>query len=87
MPKVKVGVVIHFYPKISVAIIDLSADLKKGDVIAIEGRGHSVEFAVESMQIEHEELAEAKKGQAIGLKTTEPVKQEDQVFKIENHVK
>lgn len=87
MAKKKIGIVIHFYPKIGVAIIDLSAELKKGDIIAIEGRGHSVEFAVESMQIEHEEIAEAKKGQAIGLKVSEPVKQDDEVFIIEDHIK
>ena len=83
MAKTKVGVVIHFYPKISVAIIDLSADLKKGDRITIEGRGNSIPLVVESMQIEHDEIAVAKKGQAIGMRVPEQVKQDDEVFKIE----
>ena len=35
MAKRKIGKVVHFYDKISVAIIDLTAGLKKGDEITI----------------------------------------------------
>ena len=37
---------------------------------------------VDSMQIEHEQVEEAKAGQSIGLKVPEHVRQHDVVFKV-----
>ncbi len=76
-----IGKVTHFFDKISVAVVKLNAGLKVGDKIKIEGHGQSFEQAVGSMQIEHEKLKEAKKGQEVGMKTTKPVKTGDLVFK------
>jgi putative protease len=80
--KKEIGKVTHFFDKISVAIIELAAGLKKGDKISIEGHGKTVEQTVDSMQIEHEAVEKAKKGDAIGLKTSEEVKENDKVFKL-----
>ena len=82
MPKEEVGKVKHFYNKISVAVIELSAPLKVGDTISIEGHEKAVEQAVDSMQVEHEQVQEAKKGQAIGMKINEAVKEGDVVYKV-----
>ena len=51
--KQEVGKITHFFPKISVAIVALSSDLKVGDKISIKGHGNIVEQEVESMQINH----------------------------------
>ena len=67
--KKEIGKVKHFFGKISVAIIELTDGLKKGDKISIEGHDNSFEQIVESMQIEHNTIEEAKAGDAIGLKT------------------
>jgi len=80
--KQKIGKVTHFYPKISVAVVELSKPLKKGDKISIEGRGNVVEQVVESMQIEHKAIEKAKAKEAIGMKTTQPVKDGDVVYKV-----
>ena len=78
-----VGKVTHFFDKISVAVIELSAPLKVGDKIRFK-RGEEVfEQQVASMQIEHEQIKQAKKGQAIGMKTKMPVHQGTEVFKVE----
>ncbi len=82
MEKKPVGKITHFYDKISVAVVELSDTLKVGDKISIEGHEQQFEQPVESMQIEHEAVQEAKKGQAIGLKVAQPVKENDQVFKV-----
>lgn len=83
MGKELVGKISHFYNKISVAVIELSGTLKEGDKISIEKEGEEpVEQAVSSMQIEHEKVAEAKAGQAIGMKVDKPIKENSQVFKI-----
>ena len=63
----KVGTVTHYYGKIGVAIIKLSSTLKVGDRIKIEN-GAEFEQAVDSMQIEHAPVEEAKKGDVVGLK-------------------
>jgi putative protease len=80
--KKEIGKVAHFYPKISVAIVELNDVLKVGDKIRIEGHDKSFEQIVDSMQIEHNKIEEAKAGDAIGLKTAQPCKENDKVFKI-----
>jgi len=76
----KIGKITHFFPKISVAVVELEGSLKTGDTIEIEGHGNTFEQKVESMQIEHQPVSSAKKGDAIGLKVLQPVKEGDVVF-------
>jgi hypothetical protein len=75
-----IGEVVHFFDKISVAVVKLSAPLKQGDKIRIEGHGQSFTQAVTSMQIEYEKILAAKKGQEVGMKVSKPVKEGDLVF-------
>ncbi len=86
MPEQKkkpVGKVIHYYSKIGVAVVELSGKLKVGDEILIKGATTDLKQTIGSMQVEHEQVEEAKKGQAIGLKVDDRVKEGDQVFKVE----
>lgn len=78
MAEVKLGKVTHFFDKICVAVIELSAPLKVGDRIKFP----DFEQTVESMQIEHEQVQQAKKGQSIGLKIDQPVKKGASVLKL-----
>jgi putative protease len=80
--KKEVGKITHYFNKIGVAVVELDDTLKVGNKISIEGHGQVVEQKVDSMQIENEKLNEAKKGQAIGLKTAKPVKKGDKVFLV-----
>ncbi len=82
MPDFKVGTIIDYYDKIGVAVLELSDTLSQGDTIRISGHGTEFTQPVDSMQIEHENLPVAKKGQAVGLKTTQEVKEGDEVFKV-----
>jgi len=77
-----VGKIIHFYPKIAVAVVELEDTLNVGDKISIEKGEETFEQVVESMQIEHEDIQQAEAGQAIGLKVTEKAKEGSQVFKV-----
>jgi len=66
-----------------VGVIEITEDsLKVGETIHIKGTTTDFEQKVESMQIEHENVEEAKVGQTIGLKVNEPVRENDQVYKI-----
>lgn len=83
MADLKVGKITHYFGKIGVAVLDLDdAGLSVGDTIKIVGRGQEFEQTVGSMQIEHQSVEKAEKGTSIGLKVDQPVKKEDQVFKI-----
>ncbi|MCP8304395.1 MAG: translation elongation factor-like protein [archaeon] len=78
----EVGEVLHYYPKIEVAIVELKAPLKVGDKILIKGGTTSFEQIVESMQIEHENVQSAEAGKLIGLKVVERVREKDSIYKI-----
>jgi len=78
----EVGKITHFFSKISVAVVDLTATLSVGDRVRIQGPTTDFEQTVDSMQIEHENVKTAKKGQSIGLKVKERVREKDTVYKI-----
>lgn len=82
MPDLKVGKVTHYYDKIGVAVVELTDSLSVGDEIRISGHGNEFTQKVASMQIEHENVETAKKGQAVGLKVDQKIKDGDEVFKI-----
>jgi len=77
-----VGKITHYYSKISVAVIELSDTLSVGDEISIEGANTNFTQPVDSMQIQHENIEEAKAGDAIGLKVKDKVREGDSVYKI-----
>lgn len=77
-----VGKITHYFTNIGVAVIELEDILKVGDEISIEGATTNFTQKIESMQIEHNNVEEAKKGESIGLKVVDKVREGDQVFKI-----
>lgn len=82
MADFKVGKIIHYYDKIGVAVLELSGGLAVGDTIRISGHGNEFTQKVESMQIEHENIQEAKKDQTVGLKVDKEVKDGDEIYKV-----
>jgi putative protease len=77
----EVGQITHFFSKISVAVVELTAPLAVGDRILIKGPLTDLEQVVESMQIERVNIQRAEPGQRIGLKTVQHVKVRDIVYK------
>jgi putative protease len=77
-----IGKITHFYPKISVAVVELEDTLNVGDTISIERGEEVVEQVVDSMQIEHKNVEEAGKGESIGLKVAGQTKEGAKVFKV-----
>ena len=77
----EIGTVIHFFSKISVGIIELTAPLSVGDRILIKGPSTDFEMTVESMQIEHKIVQRVEAGQSIGLKLAQQAKERDVVYK------
>lgn len=77
-----IGKVTHYFGKIGVAVIELSDTLRVGDTIRIVGGATDFSQKVESMEIEHRKVQEAKAGESIGLKIDQKVKEGYSVYKI-----
>jgi len=78
--EIEVGMVTHYYDHISVAVIKVSGKIKVGDMLHIKGTHTDFKQKVDSMQIEHEQITEAKRGDDIGMKVKEPVREHDVVY-------
>ena len=77
-----IGKVTHYFSKIGVAVIELSDNLKVGDEISIEGTATNISQKVDSMQIEHKNVQKAVKGESVGLKVSDRVREGDLVFRL-----
>lgn len=77
----EVGTIKHFFPKISVAVVELTAPLNVGDRIMVKGPSTDFDMTVESIQIEHQSMQRAEAGQAIGLKLAGHARERDVVYK------
>ncbi len=82
MEEQEIGVVDHFFGKISVGIIKLSGALKVGDAIHIKGKQADFSQKVESMRIEFDNVTEAKEGDKVGIKVGQPIHANDKVYKV-----
>jgi len=69
-----VGKVIHYYDKIGVAVIKLEKSLKVGDRVKFVHGENSFEQTIESMQLEHVQVQEGKKGHEVAIKVDKEVK-------------
>jgi len=82
--EVRVGTISHIYKKIGVAIVDLSEPLQVGDTIHISGHHTDLTQKVDSIQIEHQDVQKAERGQSIGVRVNSEVREHDLVFKVVN---
>ena len=81
----EIGQITHFFPKIGVAVIEITAGgLKVGDTIRIKGHTSDLTQVVESLQQEHLQIPEIKKGASAGLKVKEHVREGDKVFRVQD---
>lgn len=80
----EIGVVTHYFNKISVGIIKLKSPLRLGDVIHIKGLHTDFSQGVNSMQLDHQNIASAKRGDEIGIKVIKRVHEKDKVYAVMN---
>ena len=79
-----IGKITHYFTNIGVAVLEITdGKLNIGDKIHIKGTLSDFEQEIDSMQVEHENVENAKKGDAIGLKVEQQVKEGDNVYKVE----
>jgi putative protease len=80
MKEKEIGVVTHYFGNISVAIIQLKSELKLSDKIHIKGAHDDITQEVDSMQIEHQNIEKAGKGDFVGIKVKDKVHPNDKVY-------
>lgn len=81
----RIGVVTHYYNHLSVAILKIEkGTLRVGDMIHI--KGHTSDFAqpVESMEIDHVHVNEARPGQSFGVRVRDHAREHDVVYKAKS---
>ena len=71
----EIGKVIHFYNKISVAVVSLKDSLSVGDEVHfLDGkRGTDFTQKVESIELDHQSVTSAKKGTEAAIKVDQPL--------------
>ncbi len=77
----QIGKIIHYYDKIGVGVVRLEAGLQAGDTIQVKGKVSDFEQTAESLQVEHESVAKAKKGDEVAIKLNEKAKEGDVVYR------
>jgi len=78
-----IGKITHYFTNIGVAVVEITdGELSVGDKIHVKGANSDFEQAIDSIQVEHENVKKAKKGEAVGLKIEQQVREGDEVFKV-----
>jgi translation elongation factor EF-1alpha len=77
-----IGLVIHFYGNIKVAVVKFKKSVKVG--AKIEFRGATTNFSqdIKSMQFDHKDIKVAPKGKQVGMKVSKRVREGDEIYEI-----
>jgi len=78
-----IGTVTHFYGGIGVAIIKFNRPMKLGETLRFRGAHTDFEQKISSMQYDHKDIKAAKKGQEIGMKVDDKVREGDSIYEGE----
>jgi putative protease len=82
-PPKPIGTVTHFYGHLGVAIVKFSKPVSVGKRVRFKGATTDCEEAIQSMQYDHKPVESAKKGQEVGIKVGDKVRDGDSVYGAE----
>jgi len=83
MKEKEIGYVANYFSKLSVAAIEITnGKVAVGDTLHFKGHTTDFKSKVDSIQIEHESIIEAKKGDSIGIKVSGKARKMDKVYKL-----
>ncbi len=78
-----IGEITHYYNHLGVAIIKFNRAMKSGETVHFKGAHTDFTQTIVSMQYDHKEIQETKKGQEVGIKVNEKVKEGDKVYETD----
>ncbi len=83
MPDELIGTVTHFFKGPSVAVVRLTeGELALGDEIHFVGQTTDFTEKIRSMEVDHEKVELAKRGDEIAIQVIERARVHDKVFKV-----
>jgi hypothetical protein len=83
MPETKVGVVVHYFAKVGVAMIQATdGPISVGDKIHIKGHTTDHTQVIESLQFERKPVPSIGIGQEAGVKVGCHAHERDEIFKV-----
>jgi len=83
MVEEKIGSVEHFFTNVGVAAIKITeGELKIGDTIHVVGAHTDFKQKIDSMQIDRNPVEHVKKGDDVGIKVKDRVREHDVVYKV-----
>ena len=82
MSEIVVGTVSDYFSHIMVAGVDLNAPLHVGDKLHILGHTSDIEMSVDSMQIDHKDVAKSGAGDSVGIRVPQRVRPGDIVYLV-----
>lgn len=78
----KIGEVTHYFGDISVAVLKLNGKLEVGDKVTFKKNDEELfDQKIESMEIDHDSVEKAKKGDDVAIKVEEKVREGTEVYK------
>jgi translation initiation factor IF-2 len=77
-----IGVVTHFYGGIEVAIVKFNIPVAVGTKLHFKGATTDFTDTARSIQYNHQAIEEAKKGQEVGIKVKDKVREGDEVYLV-----
>ncbi|MBI2278792.1 MAG: hypothetical protein HYU81_01870 [Candidatus Brennerbacteria bacterium] len=75
-----IGEVTHYFGGIKVAIVRFTKPVGVGAKLRFKGATSDFVETIHSMQYDHHDIAEAKKGQEVGIKVGKKVREGDKVY-------
>lgn len=78
----KIGEVTHYFGDINVAVLNLKGKLEVGDEVTFKRNDEELfDQEIESMEIDHDSVEKAKKGDDVAIKVEEKVREGTEVYK------
>lgn len=86
MDEVIVGRVSHYFPRVEVAVVELTDDeLRIGDSVRVLGTTSNFTQVIESMEIDHSPVEAVRAGEEVAVRVVERARVGDLVFRIKPH--
>jgi len=83
MKEIEIGFVSNFFGKISVAAVEITGGkISVGNTLHFKGATTDFKTKLNSVQIEHESVSNAKKGDSVGIKISEKARKMDKIYKV-----
>ena len=77
-----IGTVTHYYSRLSVAVLNLTDEIRLGDEIRIKGHTTDLVMSVASLEVDHRKIESAGTEMEVALKVDDRVRAGDGVYKM-----